>query len=201
MENKALILKNLSKSYGDRVLFEGLSRELEFGKIYALTGGNGRGKTTLFKILLGLISADSGEAFLGSRPLIPDDSAVAFQEHRLFGHLSAERNVSLICGSTEKARELLSYFGFSEADMKKKPRALSGGMKQAVSISRALAAERSIILLDEASKELDKDVKGRLYEKLSELKKDRLIIMITHDSEDISFSDEEISLDTFLPKK
>lgn len=81
--------------------------------------------------------------------------------------------------------------------MKKKPRALSGGMKQAVSISRAIASNRKILLLDEASKELDKEVKSRLYQKLTELKKDKLIIMITHDSEDVAFCDEEISLDNF----
>ena len=197
MENKILSLKNLSKAYGEKTLFSSLSADLEFGKTYALTAKNGRGKTTLFKIILGLISPDNGEVLLDGEALSPSDCGVAFQEHRLFSHLSAIDNITIVGGDAENARNLLSYFGFSDADMKKKPRALSGGMKQIASISRAIASNRKILLLDEASKELDKEVKSRLYQKLDELKSEKLIIMITHDSEDVAFCDEEICLDNF----
>ena len=199
LENKILSLKNISKTFDGDTLFQSVSLDFEFGKIYALTAGNGQGKTTLFKIILGLISPDNGEVLLDGQPLNPIECAVAFQEHRLFPHLTAEGNVTAISGDPGLSRRLLSHFGFSEEDMKKKPRELSGGMKQMVSISRAVAAKRKILLLDEASKELDKSAKERFYALLDDIKKDSLTIMITHDSEDVDFCDETVSLENFLP--
>ena len=187
-ENNCITLKNISKSFSGHPIISSLSCTLSAGKIYCIRGKNGSGKTTLFRMILGLTPPDSGEISVSG------DIAVAFQEHRLFYHLSALKNASIGCGDLNEAKRLLAYFGFNEKDIKKKPKALSGGMKQIVSIVRALSCGRKILLLDEASKELDANARASLRRLLSELKSDMLIVMITHDEDDLKIADEIIDI-------
>ncbi len=199
-------LTDISKSYGEKTLFDRFSYSFVPGKIYEIVGGNGCGKSTLLRIISSLTSPDKGEVEVKGK------IAYVFQEHRLFLHLSAFDNASISAAAVagkasdgtdndeyikikRNAKEILTLFGFSESDMKKKPSHLSGGMKQAVSIARAFACERKILLLDEANKELDIDARNTFRELLKKRKSDSIIIFVTHNPEDFPLADETI----FLP--
>ena len=189
MEDKNTIsISHVSKSFNGIPVLTDFSHLFKQGKIYCLTGENGSGKTTLLKIIAGIEKPDVGKIS------IYKTCSVAFQEHRLFYHLSALSNISIVCNDKKKAKGLLSYFGFSESDMKKKPAMLSGGMKQIVSICRALSYNYDVLLLDEASKELSVPAKEKFHSALAELKKNKIILMISHDEDDVRFADEIIML-------
>ena len=177
-----LLVQNLDFSYADRVIFSDFSLSLSGVGIYTLIGPSGSGKTTLLRLLLGLNKARRGLISLSDVP------ASVFQEYRLFPHLSAAENVAIIKNDPKahlvKARRLLNDLGLNDDDTELLPSALSGGMKQRVSIARALFSDAKILLLDEPTKELDASLRARIYELLSERAKDTLIILSTHRAEE-----------------
>ena len=177
-----LLVQNLDFSYADRIIFSDFSLSLSGVGIYTLIGPSGSGKTTLLRLLLGLNKARRGLISLSDAP------ASVFQEYRLFPHLSAAENVAIIKNDPKahlvKARRLLNDLGLNDDDTELLPSALSGGMKQRVSIARALFSDAKILLLDEPTKELDASLRARIYELLRERAKDTLIILSTHRAEE-----------------
>ena len=175
-------IENLDFSYGDRRIFDGLTLTISGGGIYTLIGPSGSGKTTLFRLLLGLAKPRSGRVSLSDPP------AAVFQEYRLFPHLSAAENVAVICEHPKErlpqAKSLLKELGFSEKDTDLLPSELSGGMKQRVSIARALFSDAKILLLDEPTKELDLSLRAILYRILTERAETSLILLSTHRTEE-----------------
>ncbi len=161
------------------MIFDGFNYSFSERGIYVLVGDSGKGKTTLLRIISGLDKEYTGEVF-------SDTAAYAFQEYRLFPVLTALENVTKILWERptkeqiDEARTLLSLLGFSEADMMLYPRALSGGMKQRVSLCRALLAKKNILLLDEPFKELDGTLHTRLRAILAKEAEERLIILTAH---------------------
>lgn len=113
---------------------------------------------------------------------------MAFQEHRLLPVLTALGNVTealrpLKIDKKEaeaRAKDALLSLGFPEKDFKTRPAALSGGMRQRVSLARAFAVDRPILLLDEPEKELDAALRDRLYAAIETARKSRLVIITTH---------------------
>ena len=174
-----LTIKNLSKSFANKVIFESFNYSFEEKGIYVLVGDSGRGKTTLLRIISGLDKEYSGE-------VLSDTVAYAFQEYRLFPVLNALDNITKILWEhptkeqTDSARNLLSSLGFLDADMLLYPKELSGGMKQRVSLCRAILAKRKILLLDEPFKELDSTLHERLRTILAKEAEERLIILTAH---------------------
>ena len=174
-----LVIKNLSKAFDNKKIFENFSYTFAERGIYVLVAPSGRGKTTLLRMIADLDKAYTGE-------INSESVAYAFQEYRLFPVLNALGNVANILWERptveqiQAAKNLLSFFGFSEADMQLYPNALSGGMKQRVSLCRALLADRKILLLDEPFKELDDTLRERLRSVLAEEAKKRLIILTAH---------------------
>ena len=175
-------IKKLFFSYSDRCIFQDFSLSLSGRGIYTLIGPSGSGKTTLFRLLLGLLKPSHGRIFLSEPP------AAVFQEHRLFPHLNAAENVAIIRESPREhlpqARSLLYRLGFTERDTELFPSELSGGMKQRVSIARALFSDSKILLLDEPTKELDESLRRILYDLLIERAKDSLILLSTPRTEE-----------------
>jgi ABC-type lipoprotein export system ATPase subunit len=105
-----------------------------------------------------------------------------FQEYRLFPTLGALKNAAISNeNNIDKAHALLSRLGFEENDMKKKPRELSGGMKQRVAFARAVLKPAPILILDEPTKELDFETVATIHEVIAEEAKKRLVIVVTHD--------------------
>ncbi len=180
----SLQLKEVEKRYGEKILFRGLSYQFSSPGLYLLRGGSGSGKTTLLRMIAGFDGEYGGMITGGGLA----NCSFAFQEHRLFPQLDALSNVTIVLGEEKEKRqayraaaaEALLSLGFAEEDFKKKPSALSGGMKQRVALSRAFAAERPILLLDEPDKELDPLLKARLYQKIAEEAEKRMVLLVSH---------------------
>lgn len=173
-----LKINNLSKSFkGSEILYD-FSYEFEDTGAYIVTGESGVGKTTLLRIIAGLDSEYSGTVDGGGVQNI----SFMFQEYRLFPSINALKNASI--SSVERITEassMLMRLGFKEADLNKKPRELSGGMKQRVAFVRSVLKDSPILLLDEPTKELDTDTADSMLSIISEEAKKRLVIIVTHD--------------------
>jgi NitT/TauT family transport system ATP-binding protein len=131
------------------------------------------------------------------KPVFP--IAYVFQEDRLIPWLTVLENVSFVIRKedaktpdpSEKARYWLEKTGLGDS-LDKYPQQLSGGMKQRVNIARALVFDAPLILLDEPFKGLDDAIKDQIIELLLELKKDRLILLVTHDEEDAKILADQV---------
>ena len=183
----SLIIKNLKKSFGDKRIFDGFSFYFPSVGVYALVGKSGIGKTTLLRIISGLDTEFTGTIIGGGK----ENVAVAFQEYRLFPTLTAIDNVIYAnhAKATKKTRaeayDMLTKLGFNDNEMLLFPHQLSGGMKQRVSLARALLRDRDILLLDEPTKELDAELASSVMDLISEESKRRLVILVTHNESDI----------------
>lgn len=194
-----LTLSNLTKRFGEKVLFSDLSYSFPKTGLFLLLGESGTGKTTLLRMIAGLDRDYQGSITGGGSK----NTSMAFQEHRLLPALSAIGNVIEALRAQNLGREeatalatqaLLSV-GFPEKDFKTRPAALSGGMRQRVSLARAFAVNRPTLLLDEPEKELDMLLRTRLYDVIAEAKKDRLVIVSTHTPEHLMrISDGTLSI-------
>ena len=174
-----LVIKDLSKAFGDKNIFCGFSYKFPANGVFVLVGESGRVKTTLLRIIAGLDKTYTGEV-TNTHP------AYAFQEYRLFPNLSALENVTRIlyekpnADQVEEAKALFSRFGFSDKEMQLYPVSLSGGMKQRVALCRAILARTEVLLLDEPFKELDVNLRATLRMIIQEQAKERLIILTAH---------------------
>ena len=185
-----LRLENVSKAFGEKTVLADFSYAFEKGKSYAVTGPSGVGKTTLLRLICGLIRPDSG------RVEVPGGTRVraVFQEDRLLPWRSVLKNVTLENGDETHARELLSALGLeSEADSL--PASLSGGMSRRVAIARALCAEPDVLLLDEPFNGLDDEMKARTAALIFDKMKGKTVIVITHDTAPVEgYVDETLTL-------
>ena len=183
-----LEIKNLTKYFDDKCIFDSFSYSFSETGIYALVGESGIGKTTLLRIIASLDNSyREGEIVGGGVKNV----SFAFQEYRLFPELSALENIIFTISDKkseavcEQAKKMLFRLGFNDTDMDLLPEELSGGMKQRVSLARAFLKEAPIILLDEPTKELDEKNTMIVKQIISELAKTKLVIMVTHNPDDI----------------
>ena len=172
-------INNVSFSYGDVKVIDGFSLSLPKGRRVCVMGESGRGKTTLVKLMLGLLKPDSGEVVTepGERP-----SAV-FQEDRLLPWYSVKKNVEIVSDGHADIDRLLEDMEIGE-HKNKLPKELSGGQQRRVAIARALAFGGEPILLDEPFKGLDADMRERIAKKVLEYAGGASILLITHDEKD-----------------
>lgn len=175
MEPAGIQLQNVTKSYREKTVLKQLSFEVEPGKIIGLMAPSGGGKTTLFRILMGLETADEGAVCGLERAQI----GVAFQEDRLCEVLTAEENAKIAGGRPDLARILPGE------SLEKTPNELSGGMKRRVAVARAMAAPSHLILLDEPFAGLDEETKALVMAYILEKRQGRTLLFTTHDEDDI----------------
>lgn len=155
-------VKNLTKSFDDRKILDDISFKVEPGKILSIVGFSGSGKSTVLKIISGLIEKDSGEVNISG-----GDVAMVFQYSALFDSLNVFDNISFALQERKELRnkytrkelekivaEKLEMVGLSGIE-NKYPSELSGGMQKRVSFARAIVTEPKIILYDEPTAGLD----------------------------------------------
>ncbi len=169
-----LIVDALSFAYGNEKIIDKFSYVFTPGRPYALTGDSGRGKTTLLRLIAGLLRPDAGRITGGG-----DACSVSFQDYRLFPTLTAEENAALTSDNA-KAATMLRHFSFSDDDLLKLPAALSGGMQQRVSLTRAFLSPRPVLLLDEPYAALDPGNKAFLSRIIAEESAGRIVIFVSH---------------------
>lgn len=180
--NQNIVLENLEKHYGEQKVFEDFSMELKKGGIYCVMGRSGGGKTTLFRMLLGLCDYQKGTIKK------PDGrAAVVFQEDRLCMEEDAVTNVSMVCTknlSEEAIRKILAEV-LPKEELGKKVGEFSGGMKRRVVIVRALLAETEWLIMDEPFTGLDEKTKENLVQFILKYRKDRTLLVATHQEKDV----------------
>ncbi len=192
-----LKIKNLFFSYKDKVIIKNLNLFLEPGKIASLIGSSGSGKTTLFRLLTGIITSEKGCFTIDS----PDAPSYMTQQDLLLPWRTVLENIMLVSELGKKksdkaavrkeAMELLADMGLEEY-RDQLPSRLSGGMRQRVSLARALIQKSPLLLLDEPFASLDVSMREQMYELLRKLraKYNTTILMVTHDFRDaLSLSD------------
>ena len=152
--NDVLSVKGLSKAFGPKQLFSDLDFEIKREEKVAIIGNNGTGKTTILKILNGLIDADSGEMRLGSKVKI----GYYDQEHQV---LSPEKTIFDELQDTypnmtnTEVRNILAAFLFTNDDVFKRIKELSGGERGRVSLAKLMLSEANLLILDEPTNHLD----------------------------------------------
>lgn len=189
-------IKDLSKQYGDKVIFKDLSMTLKDGEILAILGPSGIGKTTLIKTLTGLEEAQSGQVVMNGKeydvsdPAMTSQIGLIFQDFNLFSHLTVRENINLApinvkkvsrVEADKKTDDLLAKLGLTE-QANLYPYQLSGGQKQRVGIARALAMDPQVIAYDEPTSGLDEKATEQVIDIMLSLKKEGVSqLVVTHD--------------------
>ncbi len=193
MEKEEVItIRNISKKYGDIPALDNISLGIPKNSIFGLLGSNGAGKSTLLHILIGLLNYDAGQIyFFGERvkhhsKALKKRVALVPQKISLYENLSIYDNLYFFAKAYKlKRREIIArikYLSFvlKLGDLEKKIRYLSGGYQRRVSLAVALVADPEIIILDEALVGIDLNTKKIIIDMLSDLKKEKTIIITTH---------------------
>nr|WP_206078710.1 nitrate ABC transporter ATP-binding protein [Mesorhizobium camelthorni] len=188
----------MSKGYGEGAgrseVLSDINLQVEEGEFIAILGFSGSGKTTLISAIAGLVRPDSGAVTVRGEEIVGpgQDRGVVFQSYSLMPWLSVRGNVALAVDSVLKAkpkaerdaitRKYIDMVGLSHA-IDRKPAELSGGMRQRVSVARALATQPEILLLDEPLSALDALTRAKLQDELADIseKEKKTIILITND--------------------
>ena len=180
--NKVIEVKNVSKGYGDKLLFEDLSFSLPPAGIVGVIGPNGAGKTTLFRLIMGMETPDQGTFEVGETVKV----AYVDQQHKdidpvksVFEVISGGTETMLLGGKMQNSRAYVGRFNFSGADQEKKCAALSGGERNRLHLAVALKEEGNVILLDEPTNDIDINTLRALEEGLESFA--GCAVVISHD--------------------
>jgi ATP-binding cassette ChvD family protein len=179
---EVVIAKNVSKGYGDRLLFEHLNFALPRGGIVGVIGPNGAGKTTLFRLITGQESPDGGELIVGSTVSLAyvDQNRDALDPDKtVYQEVSGGQDMLQFGKRQVNARAYCAGFNFRGADQQKKVGLLSGGERNRVHMAKLLKSGGNLILLDEPTNDLDVDTLRALEEAL--LSFAGCAVVISHD--------------------
>lgn len=195
-----LEVKNVSKWFGARKVFDEINLELKSGQSLAIAGPNGSGKTTLLRIIIGLTAPTGGEVLFSK-----DQKKLDFDGYRpslslvgpylsLYGSLSASENLKFIAKvnglitTDEDIEKILDQVGlegrgddyFSD---------FSSGMQQRLKYAAALIKNPSILILDEPTSNLDDEGKRKVFDIINQYRPDSIIIIATNEKEEYSLAD------------
>jgi energy-dependent translational throttle protein EttA len=180
--DEVVVAEGVAKSYGDRVLFEGLSFMLPRGGIVGVIGPNGAGKTTLLRMIVGTETPDAGALRVGSTVQLAyvDQSRDSLDASRsVYDEISGGLDEIPLGRREVNARAYCSWFGFRGSDQQKKVGVLSGGERNRVHLAKVLREGGNLILLDEPTNDLDVDTLRALEEGLLEFAGSAVIV--SHD--------------------
>ncbi|MFE7552135.1 ATP-binding cassette domain-containing protein [Streptomyces gardneri] len=192
MTDLAIAANGLRKSYGDKLVLDGVDLAVPEGTIFSLLGPNGAGKTTAVKILSTLVGADAGEIRIGGHDLATAPQAVRAaigvtgQFSAVDGLITGEENMLLMADlhhlskreGRRVAAELLERFDLTEA-AKKPASTYSGGMKRRLDIAMTLVGDPRIIFLDEPTTGLDPRSRHNMWQIIRELVSDGVTVFLT----------------------
>lgn len=190
-----IVVKNLTKKFGDKVVLNGLNLTLDDKKTTVIMGKSGIGKTTVLNCIAGLLDYEG--SILGV-----DGVAFVFQEDRLIKHLTVYENLDFALSGQipkeerrKKIKEMLKEVELTEK-ASAYPEELSGGQKKRVSIARAFLSRENVLLMDEALNSLDLGLKSRMVELFINLrdKYQKTVVFVTHDIEDALAVADKISV-------
>ncbi|HEY8461325.1 MAG TPA: energy-dependent translational throttle protein EttA [Blastocatellia bacterium] len=174
--------ENVSKAYGDKLLFENLSFKLPPGGIVGVIGPNGAGKTTLFRLITGRERPDSGDFKIGSTVQLGyvDQSRESLDPNKNIWEEISDGQDSIQLGNRQvNSRAYVARFNFSGADQQKKVGNLSGGERNRVHLAKMLKSGANVLLLDEPTNDLDVNTMRALEEALENFA--GCAVVISHD--------------------
>ena len=197
-----LEIKNLSHSYVDgmkkKKVLNDLSLEFESGKFYAILGESGSGKTTFLSLIAGLLNAQEGEILFNGEDIKKNGlnnyrltkMSIIFQNYNLIPYMTGVENIETLMNirkeksksRKEKIYSLLKEVGIDKETANRNVQKLSGGEQQRVAIARSLSCDIPIILADEPTGNLDEENEEKIIEIFNKLKKDKIVIVVTHSS-------------------
>src|SRR4026209_2304407 len=201
----ALKLAKIRKSFGPTLALDGVDLELRQGEVHALIGENGAGKSTLMNVIAGSLQSDQGTMEINGRPYSPSNPldarthgiALIHQELSLCPHLSVAENVLMGIESSRlgwldrdqlitRTNEVLKTFHHADIRPEKRVGDLSVAARQIVEISRALAANARIILMDEPTSSLQREDVEHLFTLIRKLSSEGIsVIYISHFLEEV----------------
>lgn len=194
--------KDISKNYGTNCIIEHFHLAIEKGEFITIIGSSGCGKTTILKMVNGLVKPTSGHIYVNDQNIenldlitLRRSIGYAIQGSVLFPHMTVEQNIAYVPNllnkrDKEKTRQAVSKWmqivGLQEDMRQRYPDELSGGQQQRVGIARALAASPEILLMDEPFGAVDEITRGQLQVELKNIyeKTGITILFVTHDIEE-----------------
>lgn len=176
-----ITLQEVSFSYGETAVLQRLSVSFPEQGIFALSAPSGGGKTTLLRLLSGLLQPDSGT--IAGQPQAP---VLLFQENRLLPWETALGNLRLVCDDPQTVQALLRRVGLSEAEGLY-PHEMSGGMQRRLALARALALPGDALLLDEPFTGIDRERVADLCPVLRDIGHTRPVFLVTHTAEEAAW--------------
>lgn len=197
--NPIIEFKNIKKAYGETIILDQFNLEIEKGEFITMIGSSGSGKTTILKMINGLILPNEGSVFVEGKDISKEDQiqlrrniGYSIQGNVLFPHLNVEENISYVpnlLNKKDKARtkkavdKWMDIVGLSLELKSHYPRELSGGQQQRVGIARSLAASPEILLMDEPFGAVDEITRRTLQKEIKDIHKKTgiTILFITHD--------------------
>jgi phospholipid/cholesterol/gamma-HCH transport system ATP-binding protein len=209
----AIEFRNVSFSFEDKKVLDDITFIVKKAEIKIILSGSGGGKSTILKLILGLLKPDSGQILVDGKEItnygetemqrVRDLIGMVFQEGALFDSLSVYDNVSyrlheheLLEEDIEREVRLLLRFVNLENEMDKLPNELSGGMQKRVSIARALVGDPKIVLFDEPTAALDPPIAATICELIIKLRdlEDVSSILVTHEMDVVKYITTEYAV-------
>lgn len=206
--------ENIKKSYGEKTIIEDFNLSINKGEFLTIIGSSGCGKTTILKMINGLIKPEEGKVFIKNKNIEEEDIinlrrniGYSIQGSILFPHMTVEENIAYVPNllnkkdreKTKKAvRKWMDIVGLEEDMLERYPDELSGGQQQRVGIARALAASPDILLMDEPFGAIDEITRGQLQDEIRNIhdKTGITIVFVTHNiSEAINLGTKVLVMD------
>ena len=202
--------KNIKKAYGEKVVMENFNLTIKKGEFITIIGSSGGGKTTIMKMVNGLITPTFGDVFVEGKNIkelnqneLRRNIGYAIQGSVLFPHMTVEENISYVPNLLNKRdkertrRAVAKWMKIVDLDedmLHRYPAELSGGQQQRVGIARALAASPEILLMDEPFGALDAITRYKLQDDLLHITKsqNKTVIFVTHDIDEAVFLADKI---------